>query len=487
MDSRAIMALCLLLIAAGCIQAPSHSDPIQTESTPTWTPGEPTTTPPADQSPDRLGWEAGYAANDSLAINHSDGLNESELDAVIARTMARVELIRELEFEQPVPVKIIDRATYRNRVNNQSLPSQDIREFENGRAEALFLIGEETDAVTVKRGNRGANVLGYYSANQDQIVLVTNRDHPMVTETVLAHELVHALQYRNFDIPTDRRTLDGRLALRAVIEGDARWLDARYSDRCEGNWSCVTPSNTFSRAGSGSLHFGIYYLQYFPYSDGPKFIETYKKHGGWSRVNTLLAHPPTTTKAVIYPDPENETTVTDVDLPDQSTEAWSPVHGSNQPRVETIGQAGLTAMFAYPAFHPRPGLVVSTRYLLNKERDRLTYLNPFNYNISYVDGWAGDSLRIYRRSDGELGYVWRITWESNDDAAEFATGYRELLKHWGGQSVSGTDGRWRIPDEESTFGDAYSISINNETVTIVNGPTPKSLGQIHEPASFNRT
>ncbi|WP_237560395.1 hypothetical protein [Halolamina rubra] len=88
-----LLAVVCCLVLAGCA-APAAPSP---------TPGE-----------DRLGWEDGYAATDSVAVDASDGLNESELDAVVARTMARVELIRGLEFEETVPVEVISREEFRN-------------------------------------------------------------------------------------------------------------------------------------------------------------------------------------------------------------------------------------------------------------------------------------------------------------------------------------------------------------------------------------
>jgi len=69
---------------------------------------------PDDPESDRLGWENGYWHNESVAVTPADGYNESELDAVVARSMARMELVRGLEFEEEVPVTVIDRVEYRN-------------------------------------------------------------------------------------------------------------------------------------------------------------------------------------------------------------------------------------------------------------------------------------------------------------------------------------------------------------------------------------
>jgi hypothetical protein len=60
-----------------------------------------------DPMTDELGWENGYWYDEPLSVTTADGLNESEREAVVARTMARVERVRGLEFEQSVPVSVI--------------------------------------------------------------------------------------------------------------------------------------------------------------------------------------------------------------------------------------------------------------------------------------------------------------------------------------------------------------------------------------------
>ncbi|QLH75768.1 hypothetical protein HZS55_02290 [Halosimplex rubrum] len=48
---------------------------------------------PPDPETDRLGWEGGYWYNETIDVNQTDGLSESERSALVARTMARVERV----------------------------------------------------------------------------------------------------------------------------------------------------------------------------------------------------------------------------------------------------------------------------------------------------------------------------------------------------------------------------------------------------------
>ncbi|MFC7135716.1 hypothetical protein ACFQRB_02125 [Halobaculum litoreum] len=93
----------LLLVLAGCsapTAGPAAADDWQY---------------PDDPPSDRLGWEAGYWYNESIDVNQSDGLDAAEREAFVARTMARVERVRGLEFRESVPVEVISRAEYRER------------------------------------------------------------------------------------------------------------------------------------------------------------------------------------------------------------------------------------------------------------------------------------------------------------------------------------------------------------------------------------
>ena len=108
---------------------------------------------------DAIGYENGYWYDDPVSVTTADGLNETEREAVVARTMARVERIRDREFEQTVPVSVVSRAEYRNTTGGET--GESLRRFDNAKFEALFFVGEDRDSIAVQQSNRGESVLGY--------------------------------------------------------------------------------------------------------------------------------------------------------------------------------------------------------------------------------------------------------------------------------------------------------------------------------------
>lgn len=439
-----------------------------------------------DPRSDRLGWEAGYWHNETLDIDSSDGVNRTERHAIVARAMARVEHLRRLEFEKPVPVEVVSRETYRREFadGNRSY-SQSFRRFDNAKFEALFLIGEDEDALGTQDRNRGANVLGQYSPRNESIIVVSETGRALPGETTLAHELVHALQDQHYDLNSfERPTRERFNAINGLIEGDATFIDRTYGDRCGTAWECYQqPDGGERRAANASeIHFGVYFLNFFPYSDGPSFVRHWRDRGGWARVNDLYGAPPASSEQVIRPPRYGVDEPTTVSLADRTRAGWKRVRlgddAPDRPDYAVLGQSALAAMFAYTIVDGfNPAVVVDREEFVNTNEDgQLDRFDPFNYDLAYTRGWDGDRLHVYERGD-ETAYVWRLEWDSPAEADEFAAGYRSLLAHWGGERIE--PGVWRIVD--GPFQDAFAVRVDGARVTIVNAPDVADLEDIRRP------
>jgi PGF-CTERM protein len=448
---------------------------------------------PADPETDRLGWENGCWANESLSVTREDGLNETELDAVVSRSMARVEAVRELEFERDVPVAVISRDELRERRgtgdDNESARSTANRLHQNVKWEAMFSVGEDEDAISTFSSTRTETIGGFYNYADDRIVIVSeNTTTPKMDEVTLSQELFHALQDQTLRVSYDRSTREELNAGLGIIEGDGNLVDRRYQQRCEAEWDCLLPEDA-GGGGNADINWGVYLTQFQPYSDGPKFVRGIQDEGGWEAVNDVYENPPETTEQVIHPEKYPDEGASDISFADTSSEAWTiPDLGDGSVDYATFGEAGLAAMMIRPVYASSGSAtpVVGPRDFFNYTAGgQVSEFDPLNYGLEATDGWGNDRLYPYVTDESattnETGYVWKTVWDSSRDASEFDDAYRQLLDYYGAEAVDDRPNTYRIPDD-SEFGDAFYVERNGDTVVIVNAPTVADLGDIREGA-----
>jgi hypothetical protein len=418
------------------------------------------------QEQKNIGQEGGYNATDPVSVTTANGLNASEREVVVDRTMARVEAIRGLEFTSEVSVRVISRAEYRNQsggLGTQGDPNYIA--WKNQIWEALFLVSEPANVSNAMSSVYGSTVLGYYS--NGKIVIVSDSETPKLDRATLAHELTHALQDQQLTLGGGRKeTRDARLAENGLIEGDANYVENTYAQRCNTKWSCLprpgksnqsnqSGQSNESGTGSGQPNYnrGIYMTIVMPYVEGPEFIDTLYKRGGWEAINNAYEDIPESTEQIIhpsrYPDEDPET----VTVEDRSTDEWNRF---DDREANTLGEVSIYSMF-----------------WINGVIEKKSH-EQFNYSHPLSTGWAGDSIVPYRNGD-RYGYVWKTKWDTKHDATQFAKGYKTLLEQKNAQK---TDGAYVVP-EKNPYGDAFQVIRDGRTVTIVNAPTVDELDEVH--------
>jgi hypothetical protein len=438
-----------------------------------------TEAPYDDPENDTLGWENGYWYDEPLPeVDPSDGFNETELDKVVARSMARVEKVRQLEFEKTVPVSLISRDTFKERYASESNASDAYRQFDNTKFEALFLINETTDSLAVQNQNTGSSVGGFYSPSQERIVVVSeNATSPKMNEVTLSQELFHALQDQVFNLSSlDYSTRDRHNANDGIVEGDGNYVDRLYEQRCEAEWECFEDSANSS--GGGELaNIGVYFIKFQPYSDGPNFVQEIHREQGWEAVNDLYRNPPASSEQVISPDKYGEDEPTNVTVQDATSGDWQRVRPPGRVNYAEVGQPGIASMLVYPLYHSSGETqIVNPRTWLNYTASgEISSSDPLNYGFDAAAGWDGDRMHIYRNADNDTAYVWRIVWDSPAEAKEFRGAYEQVLSYWGAESVG--PNTYEIAD--GGFADAIHVIVDGETVTIVNAPTVEELSTVY--------
>jgi hypothetical protein len=430
--------------------------------------------PPEDPSEDVIGWEGGYWHNESIDVDQSDGLTDAELDAYVARAMARVEYVREREFESRVAVEVIARSEYRRQANN-STGNETFTAWNDQVWEALFVVGEDQGTDEALSSTLGASVAGFYSPVDDEIKIVTDSPgQPTIDNATLVHELVHALQDQYVNLTDPRyggETQDEQLAADGVVEGEANYVERVYADRCaSGAWDCVaTPASAGGSGGSPNLGVLVTLLQ--PYSDGPVYVDELLERGGWTAFEERFVHPPNSTEQVIHRTDESPVNLS---FEDRATDGWRPFPGQGVAGADTAGEASIYAMFWYQsrragadAVDPREFLEVTSKF------------DTYNYEATPSAGWGNDLIVPYRNgpvgdNDTEYGYVWATAWDTAADAREFESAYLSVLRARGAEARG--DGRYVIP--EGPFADAFYVVREGTRVTIVNGPDVTAVESI---------
>jgi hypothetical protein len=401
--------------------------------------------PIADDTGGKIGEVEGVSHDDQLAISVEDGLNETEQEQLARRAMARIEVIRGLDYDQTVGIEVINRSEYR--ANGPSFGDSD-PDWTNQRWEALFVAGEDQNVVDVFDDASAAGVQGYYRPSEERLTVVS--DSGIDTET-LVHELVHALQHQQFGLSDPSETQDSELGYTSVLEGEAELVTERYFDRCGVSWECIQTDSEGGETTDVPLGLRLYINQ--PYTQGQEFVAELRDSGDWDAVDALHERPPNSSEQVIHPERYPDETPVDVTVPDRSSEEWERL----DPPTDTLGETSVYAMFLHNGV--------------------ITVDDATSYDHSFSEGWAGDTLVPYQSDAGESGYVWETRWDSQEDADQFRFAYEEVLTEH--DAIERGGGRFVVPD--GSFADAIRVTQEGTTVRIVNAPSVDSLSAIHAP------
>jgi hypothetical protein len=240
--------------------------------------------------------------------------------------MRQVERLRGLQFRHDVVRKSIDRTELRDRIKEQlakTLP-YSIDDFALV-LQSLQLVepGKPGDLIASMLKLYETQVLAYYDplshtyfALREASPQAQDIQAAMMDESVVIHELTHALQDQLFDIGTRDRALmkdtDAGMAFHALLEGEATVVMLSYV-LSKGGGTLDTLAKNLDAVGqmtkaSGSTDSGIepgtpkYFADslLFPYAAGTKLVLEAYRRGGWPLVNRMDENPPRTTREVIH-------------------------------------------------------------------------------------------------------------------------------------------------------------------------------------------
>jgi hypothetical protein len=289
-------------------------------------------------------------------------------------------------------------------------------------------------------------------------------------KTVIAHELTHALADQHYDLKAMQDAVKGDddrdLALSALIEGEATlaMMGAQMGD-WEGKEVAKLPAKELDQVfsmlgpvlpmmgGGPSLKSAPAILReslLFPYLKGLVFCAHLANADGWASVDAAYRNPPESTEQILHPEKY------------QGDAADRPM------------RIALKTLDAGPDWKEVGQNVVGEMQLAILLRDE--------GGRRAAAGWDGDRFAVFEGPDGKLGLVWRTTWDTDDDAREFATSYTRF------QTTKLERGAVEPKDVPDTLtrdrdGATFTVERRGKDVAIVEG-FPKETTQTLLDAAF---
>ncbi len=279
----------------------------------------------------------------------------------------------------------------------------------------LGIIAPDVDLAELLIGVFSDIVLGFFDIDESAMYILADRDKfTLNDELTVAHEFTHALQQAHFDIGGLRDNLksnaDRRLALRALIEGDALLSELLYMlSYFDEQMQAETQSNRGSDDLSAFYAAPVFIQNTitFPYSEGYQFtVNLYLKSEDFSHIDLAYGTLPASTEQIIHPEKYDagEDPVA-VSVPDPTAllgEGWAVIDRN------VMGELFLRSYF---------------------ESD----LDPQTAAVAAA-GWGGDEFLMLETPDGNDALAIFSVWDTEADATEFADAFIAY-----GETVSGQE------------------------------------------------
>ena len=372
---------------------------------------------------------------------------KDDLKKKISLVMDRVEEIRELKFIHEIPIKNISREELKNYLAKDNI-TQEEWELTQQEYEALYILRENQNAKNLTQTFYSQSILGFYDYDKDEIAVV---EPNLMDDLTLAHELNHALIDQHFPkaFQFPENLTDDYFAHSALVEGDAMYTQNEYYRRCL--TGIYKNCYWFGRGGSSNPNIpeSFVLIHVFPYIEGENFVEYLYRMGGWEAVNQDYKNPPKSTEQIIHPEKYGVDNPTNITIKNKCINGWK-ILGEDK-----LGEFAIFVMF------------------WNWGLAKFSYkYGRISYSSTLSDGWDGDWMVVYKKTPGKYGYIWRIVWDSKEDAEDFVEGYIEMLKLMG--AVKHEENTWKIDED-----DYVKIFVKEKSVTILNAPTPQEMEEIY--------
>jgi hypothetical protein len=327
--------------------------------------------------------------------------------APVATIAHRVEALRRLRYRRiPVPQRVSGAQARRDGLADYDASEPEhVRAAEEEVLERLGLVPAGTSLRGLAASLYGEGVAGYYDPRSKRLKVVAGAatSTRALTETVIAHELTHALEDQRYGLGGEGPSEgdDRALARLALVEGTATEVMTRYGARWIPRGELLASAIGSAFAPTASQPPFLEAQTVFPYVAGQRFVEDLLRRAGgrWSLVDLAYkAHPPVSTEQILHPD---------------------AYFGADKPQRVRL-RAGAVLGRGWTRAAAGTWGELQTRELVGSG--------------AAAAGWGGDHYELWQ-SDAGVGdaLVMRWRWDTPRDEREFA----DRLREWVGDKLGG--------------------------------------------------
>lgn len=339
------------------------------------------------------------ATTSSTQGNGTTNGQNDEIAERIDELIIEAQQIRDLEFLEPVEVLLLDDAAYQARFSEileEDLGEEDVAAI-NAILRVLGIIEPTDDYRQLIDTLLTSGTGGFYDPETGELVVrLIGDEFGPYAESVVVHELIHALQDQHFTL-LDNDDLEGDEAYvaAAVIEGDALLREVTYvqslSLRAQADY--FAEISTIDLSALDTLPFYIVESFQAAYLDGFFFHQEI----GLDQIDDQFIDPPESSEQLLDSDsyardeqPE-EVVLPEVEIP--GYEVWFDA---------VAGQKDIQLL--------------------------LTEALGEDVAVEAADGWGGDANRIYNRGEEGAVYVLSYVGDTIRDAEELQAAFEEFAE-----------------------------------------------------------
>jgi len=349
-----------------------------------------------------------------------DDWTQEALEEVSAAIQIEVGALRNVEFAEPVSVKIADEEGLIRYAVQRMEEMQKPGAMKSGEwmAKLLGLLPHDADLEQMTMDLLRGQVGGFYDPGTKSFYLMEGFSGDLA-RVILAHELTHALDDRLYDLDGALKERighsDATVAYMSVVEGSGTELMNRWVMKNAAKLS-AEDMRAFSKMGTESLTEApavIWKPLLSSYMSGQKFLAKGRSHLRRKEKvrdpNVVLERafgaPPLSSEQVLHPekywDPEErDDPVLIVRETGALPEGWSVE------QVDVFGELQLA-------------LVTE----LADGASKVDFSNPLSlmsiqYTNDAASGWGGDSVALLTKGEGHLLHLVTV-WDSEEEAEEF--------------------------------------------------------------------